>query len=192
MNNNRKKVLTMAGIAILIALEVVIFFVQGFIKLGTLTLNLAIIPIAIAACLYGPIGGLALGLINGALVLADPGTAAFYAINVFGTIVVCLLKTGLAGLAAGYLFKGLSKLNYKGNLLVASIGASIVVPLINTFLFSIGFMIWFNTENIAYNALIIGLVGINFLVEFLTIVVLSPTIAQIVRIISNKMGSSNK
>ena len=70
---NRKELTKFIAVnAILSALTVVLTIIP--IPIGTLNLNLGLIPIAIAAVLYGLPGGLLVGLVNGVCVLLSPAT----------------------------------------------------------------------------------------------------------------------
>ncbi len=116
---------TIAGLGVLTAMVVALQFLSNYVQFGPISITLALFPIAVGAMLYGPIGGLFLGLIDGAIILLSPSTiTGFFAINPFGTIVVCLLKTGLAGLVAGFIF-----LLHKKGANVELFAAMILLPL---------------------------------------------------------------
>ena len=97
---------TIAGLGILTAMVVVLQLLSNYVQFGPVSITLALFPIAVGAMLYGPLGGLFLGLLDGVLVLTAPSTISFFfAITPVGTIITCLTKTGLAGLVAGFIFK---------------------------------------------------------------------------------------
>ena len=122
------------GVAILLALEIVLQTIAFLVRLGPVSLNLALIPIAIAAIVYGPVAGAFIGLCNGAIVLIDPSTqAVFLNVAPLGTILTCLLKCTIAGFISGLVFKIISKKNRT----VGAIIASILVPVVNTGLFAL-------------------------------------------------------
>ena len=181
--DKRRLTKKMVGTAMLAALIFIFQMIANFIPVTGVTLNLSLIPIAIGAILYGPWSGLLLGVINGLSVL--PGSAAFIAISPFWTVVTCVLKTGLAGFAAGWLFK-----LFKGKGLVPGmIICSLIVPVINTFIFSIfAFTVFKDGLEITGNYIVflIGLVGINFLVEILTTIILSPSITYVIKHVLRK------
>lgn len=117
---------TIAGLGILSALVVVLQLLSNYVQFGPVSITLALFPIAVGAMLYGPIGGLFLGLLDGALVLTAPSTISFFfAITPIGTIITCLGKTGLAGLVAGFIFK-----LYKKDIKVEFIAALIILPIV--------------------------------------------------------------
>ena len=100
MNNSIK---VMTGTALFTALAILLYFLP--IKVGPLSINLSLVPLALAAIIYGPLPGLFIGLLIGGIVLIDPTTSAFLAYNPFVTVLLCLLKTGLAGLLSGFIAK---------------------------------------------------------------------------------------
>lgn len=164
----------MAGIAILMSLTIVLTFISNYITIAGISINLSVLPIALAGILYGPLAGLFVGLVNGGLVLLAPSTGSFLAMNVWGTILVCLLKTGLAGLCSGLLFR----LFYKRFFSLGVIIASISTPIINTGLFILGSLLFFGG---LFGSLISIFVSVNFIIEFSVIVVLCPTIVFLIK-----------
>ena len=117
---------TIAGLGVLTAIVVVLQLLSNYVQFGPVSITLSLFPIAVGAMLYGPLGGLFLGLVNGILVLTAPSTISFFfAFSPVGTIVVCLLKTGLAGFVAGWLFK-----LYKKNINVELISALVLLPIL--------------------------------------------------------------
>ena len=185
MKLNSLKIKRMVGLASLASIVVVLQLFSNYVQFGPVAITLALIPIVVGAIIYGPKGGLTLGLIHGAIVCTAPTTIAlFMPITVFGTIVVCLLKSGIAGLVSGYVFNLLKK-----NHLVAVIAASVVVPLVNTGLFTIASFTIF-TPLITGFANDMGLnvakyfflyfIGYNFLIEFFVNSALSPVVIRIV------------
>lgn len=172
-----------AGTAILTAIEIVLYI------LGTLVLNpagfninLALIPILIGAIFFGPISGLFLGVINGIAVILTPETQAVFMNTdvfgdwcIFGTIVICLLKCALAGLASGYAFKLIKKKNE----IVGALVAAMLIPIINTGIFLIGSAIFFNS---VFEVLVQAALTFNFLIEIGIMIILSPAIIRIIKI----------
>lgn len=184
--NEQLKIRKMSGIAILLALSFVFGFIGNYVQIGPININLSLLPIAIAAIIYGPFEGALLGLASGLIVLLSPSTSLFYSFNVFFTILVVLVKTSLAGIISGLIFKVLRKKNY----IFAAILASIIIPIINTGVFTLGCYLFF------YNNIFTGVtgntffyfistwIGVNFLFEILSIIILSPIIASILKTIS--------
>ena len=89
------------GNALLIALTVVFTMINIPIVPGV-SLNLSLVTIALAAIIYGWKSGLFVGLVNGAFVIISAGI--FLAENPIATVIVCLLKSGLAGLLSGLIY----------------------------------------------------------------------------------------
>ena len=97
---------TIAGLGVLTAMVVVLQLLSNYVQFGPISITLSLFPIAVGAMLYGPFGGLFLGLVDGVIVLTAPSTISFFfAYSPVGTILVCLAKTGLAGFVAGWIFK---------------------------------------------------------------------------------------
>ena len=104
MNETSKRIRMITGIGILLALVVVLQFINNTVKFSFLTINLAIFPIALGAIMYGPIVGFFLGLADGIMVLFAQETASFLAFSPVNTVFLCLLKTSMAGLVSGFIF----------------------------------------------------------------------------------------
>ncbi|MFQ8953399.1 MAG: hypothetical protein ACLR56_10600 [Oscillospiraceae bacterium] len=80
-----------------------------------------------------------LGLVFGTVVLLNGDATAFFAVNVFGTVLTVLLKGAACGFAAGLTYKLLAKYNKYA----AVIAAAVVCPLVNTGVFLIGCLLFF-------------------------------------------------
>ena len=193
----KKKYFTTKMIAttgILVGIEIVLQIIGNYINPGFANINLSLIPIAIGAILYGPVVGGFLGLVCGVMITISPSTMHFFMpVNPVGTILACLLKTTLAGVIAGFVCK-LFKPEKK---IYGAILASILVPVVNTGIFSIFAVIFFkpilegmvaaNPEiyaNIGV-ALIIGMIGINFILEIISTVILTPSLYKIIEHTTN-------
>ena len=167
------------GTALLVAIEVVLQLISMVLPTAV-NLNLALVVITIGAILYGPLVGGFLGLVNGVVILLSPNTVTvFMSISPIGTVLTCLLKTTLAGVLAGLLFKWISKKND----FVGSIVASITVPLVNTMTFAIFTAIFFQ-KGLGlgnFGQIFTVLIGINFLFEIITNIVISPSLYQILK-----------
>ncbi len=177
----------MVGIASLAAIVVVLQVIANYVLIGPVSITLALIPLVIGAILYGPWAGAFLGALMGAIILTAPSTGSFLAVNPFITVVLCLVKTAVAGMVSGFIFKGL----YKKNLSLAIILAAVVAPIVNTGLFALGCMafFWKTLQEWAGGSNVVGflfltMIGFNFLIEFAVNTVLSPSIVYIVRVIS--------
>lgn len=176
----------MPFIAILLAIEIVLQFIGNMVAFGPVSINLSLVPIALGAMLFGPWVGLFLGIINSIFVLMAPSTALFYNVSAGGTIIVCLLKSSLAGFLGGLFYLLLKNKNG----FVASIVASITLPVINTGIFILGCLLFFRPlleeystgYTSIYEFLFIGLIGWNFIFELATSIVLVYPIYRIITI----------
>ncbi len=179
-------VFTIVGMGLLTAIVVVLQALAVGIRFGVFNITLVLVPIVVGAALYGWGAGAWLGLVFGVVVLfTDAG--AFLAVNVPGTIVTCILKGVLAGLAAGAVYKAVSRLNS----VAAAFAAGIVSPIVNTGVFILGCSVFFMdtiTEwaagagfDNAWVYMFTAFVGVNFLVEMAINLVLSAAIVMIVR-----------
>lgn len=186
MSNTSRKTKKLTVLALLTAIVVVLQALAISIRFGVFTITLVLAPIIVGAALYGAAAGAWLGFVFGVVViLTDAGP--FLAVSVIGTIITCICKGVLSGLAAG----GVYRLLEKKNSLVASICAGICAPVVNTGVFLIGCRLFFYDTVAAWGAavgfentalyMIISFVGINFLVELGINLVLSAAIVQIVR-----------
>ncbi|MDY4848920.1 MAG: ECF transporter S component [Bacilli bacterium] len=190
MGSQSQRIKKITGTGIFLAIIVVLTLISNYVtfSIGGININLSLVVIVLGACLYGPISGLLLGAANGVVTIFAPGTAAFLAINPVATVLLCILKTGLAGLASGFLF-----LLFKKKLTVlGTFLCSIIVPVINTGLFIAGVLLFFLDIFGDFTTLITAVVGLNFLIESIVITVLCPAIYYIIklaqRIINNHNG----
>ena len=177
--------------AILTAIVIVLQLLGGFIKFGPFSISLVLIPIVIGAAKCGIKIGTWLGFVFGAVVLLSGGAAAFFAVNVFGTVLTVLLKGAACGFAAGLTYKLLEKYNKYA----AVVAAAVVCPVVNTGVFLIGCLLFFLdtikawgaglgfTNTVSYMFLV--LVGGNFLFELATNMILSPVILRILNFKEN-------
>ena len=108
----------MTGIALLMALVVVLQFVSSMIPpVGGFSISLVLIPIVMGAAIFGPSAGALLGGVFGAVVYincvtsADPGGAMVFQANPVLCFLVVMGKGILAGLLAGVVYAALKKWN---------------------------------------------------------------------------------
>lgn len=181
--NNKVNTYRLAGMAILTAIIIVLQIFTTFVKFGPFSITLALIPMVLGAAMYGVGAGAYLGGVLGVIVTimcitgGDPGGAMVWAANPFLCAIMCVLKTAMAGLCAGLVYKALEKKNKY----LAVLFAAMVSPIVNTGIFIIGMLIFFRellaawaggTDMLTY--IIVGIVGVNFLVEFGVNIALSP------------------
>lgn len=186
MNKQTKK---MVGIALLMAMVVVMQFIGGMIPpVGGFTISLVLIPIVIGAAVYGAGAGALLGATFGIIVYincitgADPGGAMVFQANPVLCFLVVMGKGILAGAAAGWVHR----LFVRRDAYIAMLLAAIVCPVVNTGTFIVSMLLFFN-EVLAVWAggspivgyILTGLVLANFVPELLINVALSPASVQI-------------
>lgn len=193
--NNKVKIQKLVGAASLLALVVVLQLLSNYVQFGPISITLALIPISMGAILYGPLVGLFLGLVMGAMVLVAPSTSFFLSYNVWFTILLCLVKSGLAGLISGLLFKGIMKIKAfkKGKFETSIIVASLVTPIVNTGIFIIGALFLFtglysDTSNLgeALGAIVAATLTINFVIEFIISAVASPALVYLTKVLAKQ------
>lgn len=186
MNNKTKN---MVGIGLFTAIVVVLQFLGGGIKVGTMfSISLVLVPIVVGAAVYGPKAGGWLGFAFGAAVLLSGDAAAFLAVDPLATVTVVLIKGIACGVTAGLLYTCLRKINKT----LGVFAAAIVCPVVNTGVFLVGCWLFF-LETVAQwgaglgfaNAaeyMFLGLAGTNFLIELAVNIVLAPVIVRLIKI----------
>lgn len=175
------------GVAILVALVIVLQIIGNYVTLGPISINLALIPIAIGAIMFGPLAGALLGLVDGVLCIVAPSTLEFFMpFAPFWTILTCLVKTSAAGALAGLVYRLISKKNDT----VAIIVSSLLIPVVNTGIFALASFTVVSNAIANLNATNINVmkfvflfvIGWNFIFEFGVTSVLSPTIVKVINI----------
>ncbi|MBO5930073.1 MAG: ECF transporter S component [Clostridia bacterium] len=181
---------TMVLGAILSALVFVLQYAAVLLRgAGLFTISLVLVPIVIGAATCGRGMGAWLGLVFGAAVLVSGDAAPFLAVNFWGTILVVLAKGAACGYAAGLVYRLFASCNRY----LAVIASAIVCPIVNTGVFLLGclaFFMPFVTElanSLGFGDhvgtyMIVGLVGVNFLFELATNLVLSPIVVRLLDI----------
>ena len=178
-NNNTQKIV---GLGLFTAIVIVLQLMGSFIKFGTFSISLVLVPVVIGA-------GAWLGFVFGVVVLLSGDAAAFLGVNALGTILTVLVKGTLAGLLSGLVYKALEN---KNRTLAVAV-AAVVCPVVNTGVFLIGCLLFFMetiggwADAMGFGAnvgqyMIVGLVGANFIFELLFNVVLSPVVVRLIRI----------
>ena len=184
-------------LALLTAIVIVLQLLASFLPVYPFKLNLVLIPTVVGAALISPLAGAWLGFVFGVTVLS----ADRMLLTLFGltpvTIIVVLARGILFGAAAGYVYKLLSK---KGET-IAVISAAVVAPIVNTGIFVLGLYMFFipvimaqfqvDRADIA-SFIFLGMIGINFPLEFGINLVLSPTIIRLVQYGQSKLKSGKE
>ena len=106
-----------------------------------------------------------------------------WAANPIMCVIMCMLKGTVAGFLAGWMYELIAPKNQ----LVGVIVAALVSPIANTGIFIIGMLLFFKdtlsawaggTDLLTY--IILGLTGVNFLIELGVNLVLSPIVVKII------------
>ncbi|HPE95339.1 MAG TPA: ECF transporter S component [Bacillota bacterium] len=186
---HRINIRKLVGIALFTAIVIVLQLLGSFIKFGTFSISLVLIPIVVGAAVYGWRTGAWLGFVFGAAVLLSGDATLFFNINPIGTVVTVLLKGTLAGFASGLVYKMLEGKNKY----LAVFTAAVVCPVVNTGVFLLGSSVFFldtitewaqaaGFEGALGSYMIIGLVGLNFVFELVFNLVLSPAAVTLIKI----------
>lgn len=179
--------------ALLTAIVIILQLAGSFIRLGTFSVSLVLLPVVIGAVLCGCGIGAWLGLVFGIVVIMSGDASLFMALHAPGTVITVLAKGILCGLASGAVYKLLQRYNRN----VAVIAAAIVCPVVNTAVFLLGcftFFIapiseWAAAEGISITKyLITFMVGGNFLFELATNAILSPVIIRVIDFAKSKLS----
>ena len=184
------------GMAVLLALVIVLQAFGGSIAIGAVQLNFTLIPIVLGAILYGPLVGAFLGFACGVVVLVQVvmGMSPFYVLiwtnDPIVTTLTCIVKTTVAGLVSGWLYKLLSGKNG----LVAVFVASGIVPFINTALFIVGCLFMTGSVHVmageqnVLGFILVGLVTFNFFIELAVNLIVAPALHRVIGIMDKQFS----
>lgn len=191
--SNRKRIEMLVGTAILSALVVVLQVFASGVKVGPVSFTFSLVPIVLGAILYGPVSGAFLGGVFGLVVTiatvtgADVGAYMMFEKLPFLTVLLCMVKGIGSGLVAGFVCRAFGN---RGHGLPGIFLAAVACPVVNTGIFCLALFAFYRDVATAwmgsttYSNLFIyvlfGIVGINFLVELLTNVILAPGIERII------------
>ena len=203
MKTQKQKTLELVQLAMLAALVVVLQLLSALIPPigGMVSITLTLIPVVIGAILFDKKGGAILGFVFGLIVMIncitglDPGGNILWTTNPAITALLCLIKGTLAGLVPAMVYSaivGKKAVSDKKKLLTTMLSA-MLAPIVNTSTFVIGMLLFFkDTLTIWANGkpimlyILLGLAGINFLIEFIINLILTPAIIRIVDVIKKK------
>ncbi len=191
-DNQRKLIYTAMFAAVVVVLQM---FVS--IPVGMFTITLTLIPIMLGAILFGPLCGAILGGVFGVVVAFQVVTGAAGALSSamflqtpVVTVVLCLLKGIAAGWVSGLIYRIFVKCE-KNKLGV--ILSAVACPIVNTGIFALGLFVFYggliNTWAIdnafanAFTFVMVGCIGLNFVVEFAVNVLLIPVVLRMIKIV---------
>ncbi|MBE6594698.1 MAG: ECF transporter S component [Ruminococcaceae bacterium] len=175
-------------LALLTAIVAVLAYFGGFIKIGSLaSVSLTLIPVVLGAALCGPAAGAWLGGVSGAVFFMTADAAFWLGLSIPGTIITVMVKGIMAGFCAGLVYRLLERVNRY----VAVLASAVVCPVVNTGIFLLGSVTFFLDavkemaagESVTVFAyLMVFFVGLNFVFELITNIVLSPAVLRLVNI----------
>ena len=187
-NQRRNSTARLTLLAILTALVAILAYLGGFVKIGGLaSISLTLIPVVLGAALCGPAAGAALGGVAGVVFFMTADAAFWLGLSIPGTILTVMVKGILSGLCAGLVYRLLENKNRY----LAVLAAAIVCPVVNTGIFLLGCLVFFLdavkgfalAEGLSVGAyLILFFVGLNFVFELLSNILLSPAIVNLINI----------
>ena len=201
--SQKQKTLELVQLAMLAALVVVLQIISALIPPigGMVSITLTLIPVVIGAILFGKKGGAILGFTFGLIVMINCITALDYGGNILWnanpilTALLCLLKGVLAGFVPAVVYSAISgkKTMSVTKKVFATALAAMLAPIVNTTTFVIGMLLFFKETLTVWaggQALIVyillGLAGLNFLIEFIINIILTPAIIRIVDVVKKK------
>ena len=188
----------MAGIALLMAMVVVMQFLSGMIPpIGGVSISLVLIPIVLGAALFGPGAGALLGAAFGVVVFincvtgADSGGQVVFQANPVLCFLVVMGKGVLAGLASGCIYRLVKKKDAAGY--KAMLCAAAICPVVNTGVFILCMLTFFHSVLEAWSAgggvaafILSGLILVNFIPELAINLVFSPASQRILQSVTKK------
>ncbi len=203
MRNTNQKILHMVQLSMLIALVVVLQVISAMIPPigGVVSITLTLVPVVVGAILFGVKGGAILGFAFGLIVLIncitalDPGGNVLWNVNPFFTLLICFVKGIAAGVVPAVFYKLVkgSVESGKGRKYGAALVAALSAPIVNTGLFVCGMFLFFKDtlyawagDTAVFTYILLVLAGINFLVEFMINIILTPAIVRIVDVVGKK------
>lgn len=178
-----------AVLGVFAAVIVVLQLLSYSIKVGPFNLSFVLIPIVLGAVLYGPKTGALLGAIFGIVVVVccftglDVGGYILVSASPWLTSLICIVKGALAGLVAGFVAN--CPLRRKKPYLAVVLAAALA-PVVNTTVFCAATLLFFKDILISWAGgtdlmvyVITGLIGVNFIIEFLVNCVFAPALFRV-------------
>lgn len=196
MNKQAMNLKMLTRLALLVAIELVMKAVGlGSVPMGPLYMSFLTLPIAVGAIAMGPVAGLVLGGVFGAVSIYDAitggsaMTSALFQVSPVHTFILCVVTRMLMGLCVALIFAALRKADQAGGW--SYILSAMMAPALNT-LFFMGYIVlaFYNCDyvqglvakNGAANPLmfVVLLVGVQGVAEFLVSGILGGVVARAV------------
>lgn len=189
--SSHAKTLRMVQIALFAALVAVLQVLSTVLPTPYVKITLTMIPVVLGGVYFGKKAGAFLGAVFGLVVAAftvsgfDIGAHMMFQARPFLTVFICFAKGMLAGWVSGLIFELMQKVSSRPFSILWAAGAA---PIVNTAFFCV-FLFAFYPEILQSWAggtnvwlyMLTGLVGINFVVEFLLNIILCPVIGTKVK-----------
>ena len=186
--SSHQRVLRLVQISLFAALVAVFQIISTVVPMPFVRITLTLIPVVLGGIYFGKIAGAFLGAVFGAVVTAftvsgfDFGANMMFVANPILTVFICFAKGMLAGFCAALVYE----------LLVNKIGktrsiflSAAIAPIVNTAFFCVFLYAFYPDILIAWAGgtnvfiyMITGLVGINFVVEFLCNIIICPIVGK--------------
>ena len=191
----KQKTLELVQLSVLVALVVVLQLLSALIPPigGTVSITLTLIPVVIGAILFGKKGGAILGFSFGLIVMIncitglDVGGNILWNANPFLTGMLCLVKGTLAGWVPAAVYSAITKTKIQSG---STVLTAMLAPIVNTSIFVVGMLLFFRETLSAWAGgedlivyILVGLAGVNFLIEFAINMLLTPAIIRVVNVV---------
>ena len=189
---DHEKLVRMTSLTLLTAIVAVLQLLGSSFRIGVIPFSLVLVPIVIGACLFGIGAGAFLGGVFGVICLiggitgTDSFTFLIWNVSPFWTSAICMVKGVACGAVSGLCYQMLKKRQT-----LACIAAAVVCPVVNTGIFALfmltafrGVLADFAAQSgtaDAFAYLLVGMIGVNFLVELAINGVLSAAITRVIR-----------
>ena len=176
----RNKSRTIAEISIFSAIIIVLQLLATYIKIGSFSINLTLIPIIVAGCVYGESIGTLMGLVSATIIIimvltgGDPSGATMLSYNPLATIAAVYVKGALSGFIPSYIYRKLENKNQKLAVMLSAASC----PIINTFTFTIFLILFFDTP---IKALIGYFLTTNFVIELVINLLVAPRLTGLIK-----------
>ena len=207
MKRTNSKTFQLTALALMSALVAVVQTISAFAgKFGIFSITLTLVPVVVGGILLGRRAGAILGFVFGLMVCifsvtgVDAGGQLVFAESPVLGWLLCLVKGVAAGFLPALLYHVMPNKTHPN---LSAFCASILAPIANTGIFIAGMLLffrplldgWKNASGFGADTmigyLILGLCGVNFLIEFAVAVILSPAIAAIVRAVKAGKRETN-
>lgn len=191
MNNKNKRIV---DCAILSALAIVLQLVSTLLKQFGVSLTLALVPVVIACVTLKWYGLIVSGALGGTILVqcivgVDEGGSYMFSYNPVFTVIGSVIRLLIAAAVLVLIINATEKFNESK---WRSILVSALMPVLNTGIFIIMFVTMFNDllyesagATDAFTYIIVALVGINFIVELGTCVLICPPILYALQKVKN-------